>query len=91
MSQYPCCVHNFVYMYLRREEFCLRGLQVHSLGEVTRNLPSSAGDLFVPTAFTICLQWLLVQVFLDRVLPGKVKRVDNSQYRRSQCIHKVLT
>lgn len=55
----------------------MRGLQIHSLGEVTRNFPPSAGDLFVPAAFTICLQWLLVQVFLDRVLPGKVKRADD--------------
>lgn len=57
-----------------RQDYCLQGLQFGTLGGGLERLPDSLGDLFSPVAFTICLQWLLVQVLLDRVLPGKVSK-----------------
>ncbi|CAM9130090.1 unnamed protein product [Hapterophycus canaliculatus] len=53
------------------KDYCLQGLQFNTLAGAVEQLPSSWGDLFSPVAFTICLQWLLFQVLLDRVLPGK--------------------
>lgn len=56
-----------------REKYCLQGFRFDTLGGALEHLPSSLGDLFSPVAFTICLQWLLFQIVLDRVLPGKVR------------------
>ncbi|CAM9348452.1 unnamed protein product [Pylaiella littoralis] len=53
------------------EDYCLQGLQFDTLGGALEQLPNSLGDLFSPVAFTICFQWLLLQVLLDRILPGK--------------------
>lgn len=57
-----------------RKDYCLKGFQFDSLSDVLAQLPESLDDLFTPTAFKICIQWLLFQVLLDRVLPGKVSR-----------------
>lgn len=37
------------------------------------NVPNNLADLFSPVAFKIYIQWLLFQVLLNRILPGKVK------------------
>lgn len=57
-----------------REDYCLQGLQFDTLGGALERLPPRLADLFSPVAFTICLQWLLLQVLLDRVLPGQVSK-----------------
>ncbi|CAM9605547.1 unnamed protein product [Ectocarpus sp. 6 AP-2014] len=53
------------------KEYCLQGLRFDTLGGALEQLPDSLGDLFSPVAFTIVSQWLLFQILLDRVLPGK--------------------
>lgn len=63
-----------------RKDYCLQGLQFDTLGGALKQLPDRFGDLFSPAAFTICVQWLLLQVMLDRLLPGKVsKQTKNSR------------
>lgn len=59
------------------KEYCLQGLRFDTLGGALEQLPDSLGDLFSPVAFTIVSQWLLFQILLDRVLPGKVSKRSN--------------
>lgn len=61
----------FLYLVFRKD-YCLQGYRFDTLGDALAQLPESLGDLFTPTAFKICIQWLFFQVLLDRVLPGKV-------------------
>ena len=56
-----------------RKDYCLQGFQFDTILGAAIHLPHSLGDLFSPAAFTICIQWLLFQVLLDRILPGKVR------------------
>lgn len=51
----------------------MQGFRFDTLGGAFERLPRSLDDLFSPVAFTICLQWLLFQILLDRILPGKVR------------------
>lgn len=54
-----------------RREYCLQGLRFDTIGGASVHLPGNLNDLFSFDAFKICLQWIMAQVLLDRVLPGK--------------------
>lgn len=59
-----------------RQEYCLEGLRFDTIGGASAHLPGNLSDLFSFDAFKICLQWIMAQVLLDRVLPGKASTLN---------------
>lgn len=55
-----------------RKDYCLQGFQFDTILGAAIHLPDSLADFFSPAAFTICVQWFLFQVLLDRILQGEV-------------------